>query len=296
MLPLDVPPVSAAASAESDSAIPPPIRAMLDAAMASGNENDVKAVAKYAAVAAPGASDELVRRVNDWQTERRASALRVQQQASFFELLKVHAELGGYRTTGNTNDAGLTAVLDLKREGPRWRHKVHLQTDYLRSNGVTSREHYVVDYEPNYRLDPRTYIYGQAQYESDRYLGFNDRVSVSVGAGYSAIKRSNMTLDVELGPAFRGTEFTDDTSESNIAARGSLDFGWKLTHALSLKQNTSAYLQEANSTVSSKSALDAKLIGPLSAQLSYTMQYESLPASGAKTTDTTSRASLVVDF
>jgi putative salt-induced outer membrane protein len=40
----------------------------------------------------------------------------------------------------------------------------------------------------------------------------------------------------------------------------------------------------------------AKLFGPLSAQFSYTLQYESTPPIGRETTDTTSRAALVVVF
>ena len=51
-----------------------------------------------------------------------------------------------------------------------------------------------------------------------------------------------------------------------------------------------------NSTVASTSALNAKLFGPFSAQLSYAIQFESMPPIGRHTLDTTSRAALVVDF
>jgi putative salt-induced outer membrane protein len=40
----------------------------------------------------------------------------------------------------------------------------------------------------------------------------------------------------------------------------------------------------------------AKLLGPLSAQVSYTVQYESMPPEGRVSTDTISRASLVYTF
>ena len=105
-----------------------------------------------------------------------------------------------------------------------------------------------------------------------------------------------MKLDVELGPAFRQTDFIDQTSESNVAARGSLDFGWKVSRGISVTQTASAYVEQSNSTVATKSALLTKLIGPLSAQFSYSVQFESMPPIGRKTTDTTSRAALVVDF
>jgi putative salt-induced outer membrane protein len=199
-------------------------------------------------------------------------------------------------STGNTENIGLTAAIEVKREALEWRHKLRLQADYQESLGLVTRERYLAAYEPNWKFDDRAYMYGAAQYESDRFSGFYDRISVSSGAGYSAIKSPAIKLDLELGPAYRLTRFIDDKTESNLAARGSMDFGLKLSPSISVTQNASAYLQDANSTVSSRSALLAKLFGPFSAQFSYTLQYESTPPIGRQTTDTTSRAALVVDF
>jgi putative salt-induced outer membrane protein len=276
--------------------IPPALKAMLEAAMESGNENDVAVIIKYARAGAPDSADKLVKIAADWRAARLKKAQAKIRSADFFDLVKGHAELGGYVTTGNTENIGVTAALELKREGLEWRHKLRLQGDYQESLGVVTRERYLAAYEPNWKFDDRAYLYGAAQYESDRFSGFSDRVSLSTGIGYSAIKSPAMKLDVELGPAFRHTRFIDRNIESNAAARGSIDFGWKLAKGISITQNASAYLQDANSTVSSKSALLTRLIGPLSAQFSYTLQYESMPPLGSKTTDTTSRAALVVDF
>jgi putative salt-induced outer membrane protein len=290
-------PLADATPVQADSAtIPPPVRAMLDAAMASGNANDVAAIAKYATQTSPETAPAITKLVADWSNKRHEQAQHKIREATLFELVKGRAELGGYLTDGNTQNAGIAATLDLKREGISWRHKLHLQVDYLRSAGVTTREHYLAAYEPNYRFSPRGYVYGSAQYESDRFLGYFDRFSTSVGAGYSAVKQKDMSLDLELGPAFRQTNFTNGNNQASAAARGSIDFGWKLTPAVSFRQNASAYLEIYNSTVFSKTALNAKLIGPLSAQLSYTLQFESDPPEGRRTTDTSSRASLVLDF
>ena len=114
--------------------------------------------------------------------------------------------------------------------------------------------------------------------------------------GYSAIKSPKVRLDVELGPAFRQTAFTDQTDQSNVAARGTLAFSWRLLPGLSVTQNAAAYVQSFNSTLSGTTAVNAKLIGPLSAALSYNVQYESMPPVGSVSTDTTSRASLVYSF
>jgi putative salt-induced outer membrane protein len=276
--------------------IPAPIKTMLDAAMASGNEGEVATIVKYAKTADPASADLVMKLASDWRNDRLAKAQRHLQEADFLDLVKGHAELGGYITTGNTENIGVTAGVELRREGVEWRHKLRLQADYQKSLDVVTRERYLAAYEPNWKFDDRAYLYGAAQYESDRFSGFYDRVSVSSGAGYSAIKSPAVKLDLELGPAFRYTHFTDETTEKNVAARGSVDFNWKLSPGISVTQNASAYVQAANSTVSSKSALLTKLIGPLSAQFSYQMQYESMPPLGSKTTDTISRAALVVDF
>ncbi|MCW6535756.1 MULTISPECIES: DUF481 domain-containing protein [Sphingomonas] len=296
--------VPAAAAATTDDkpheqeevAIPAPIRAMLEAAIASGNDGEVSTIVKYARTADPASGDAVARIAETWRAERkRANDTRV-REAGVFNLWRGRAELGGYLTTGNSETVGATGVLDLTREGLEWRHKVRLQADYQRSLGVTTREHYLASYEPNYKIDSRRYIYGAGQFESDRFLGYDQRYSTSIGAGYSAIQTPAMKLDLELGPAYRYTAFTDATTQSSLAARGSLDFAWKFTPGLKLTQVASAYLERYNSTVSGTTALAARVVGPLSAQLSYVVQYESTPPAGRRTTDTTSRASLVYTF
>lgn len=276
--------------------IPAPIRAMLEAAIASGNEGEVTTIVKYARTADPASGDAVLRVANDWRSARARERQTRIQRAGLLDLWSGRAEVGGFINTGNSETAGVIGILDLTREGLDWRHKLRAQGDYQRSLGVTTREQYLFAYEPNWKIDARRYVYGAAQFESDRFLGYNQRYSASAGAGYSPIKTSAVSLNLELGPAFRHTEFTDDTVESSLAARGNLDLDLKLSPGLTFTQDASAYLQRYNSTVSSSTALAARLIGPLSARVSYTVQYESMPPLGRVSTDTTSRASLVYTF
>ena len=269
---------------------------MLDAAIASGNESEVSTIVKYARAADPASGDAVLKIADEWRAIRAKDRETRIERAGWLDLWTGRAELGGFVTTGNSDTAGVTGILDLTREGLEWRHKVRGQADFQRSLGITTREHYLAAYEPNWKVDSRRYVYGALQYESDRFFGYSNRYSASAGGGYSAVQTSAMTLNLELGPAFRHTEFTDAMVESSIAARGSVDLDWKLTTGLTLRQDASAYLQRYNSTVSSTTAMAAKLLGPLSAQVSYTVQYESMPPVGRVSTDTTSRASLVYTF
>ncbi|KQT32895.1 hypothetical protein ASG29_08625 [Sphingomonas sp. Leaf412] len=276
--------------------IPPEIRAMLDAAMQDGDERAVDAITKYARVGDPASGDLVLRRATEWREARARARDQQVRTAGAFQLWRGRAEAGGFIASGNSNVTGLTGAVDLTREGLRWRHRVLAQADLQRTDGVTSRERYVLGYQPNYKIDDRSYIYGNAQYEADRFLGYDNRYSASVGAGYGLLRRSGLTLDLEVGPAFRQTDFTDRTMQSSLAARGSIDFDWTLFSGLLFSQDASAYLERFNSTVRSVSAIEAKLLGPLSAKFSYTLQYESQPPAGRLTTDSISRASLVYTF
>lgn len=286
----------AIAPADAPVQIPGPIRAMLEAAIASGNDGEIATIVKYARTADPASGDAVIRIANEWR-ENRANEKRTRiQNAGVWDLWSGRAEVGGFATTGNTNTSGLTGALNLTREGLEWRHKLIAQADFQRSLGVTTREHYLAAYEPNWKIDSRRYIYGAAQFESDRFFGYTERYSLSAGAGYSAIQKPSVTLNLELGPAYRFTEFTDGVVERSIASRANVDFDWKVSPGITLRQDASAYLQRYNSTVSSTTALAARLIGPLQAQVSYTIQHESQPPEGRVSTDTTSRASLVYTF
>ena len=276
--------------------IPLEIRTMLDAAMQDGDERAVDAITKYARVGDPASADLVLRRTTDWREARARARDQQVRTASAFQLWRGRVEAGGFVSSGNSNITGLSGAADLTREGLRWRHRVLAQADLQRTDGVTSRERYVVGYQPNYKINDRGYIYGNGQYEADRFLGYDNRYSGSVGVGYGVLRRPGLTLDVEVGPAFRQTDFTDQTSQGSVAGRGSIDLDWTLFSGLSLSQDASAYVERFNSTVRSVSAIEAKLLGPLSAKLSYTLQYESQPPAGRLSTDSISRASLVYNF
>lgn len=291
-------------------AMPEPAKAMLDAAIAAGEEGEVVTIAKYATKAWPGAAAEIQARVDAWHAERLVAANpaapvvpqteRNEQQAEPPAPppppWKGKGELGGYYATGNSDYFGLSTGLSLTREDPVWRHAFVLQADYQENDGKASRERYLASYQPNYRFDERTYVYGLAQYEHDRFLGYDSRYALSTGIGFRTPNGGPVSFELEAGPAYRLTEFVDGGAESSAAGRGSVTVQWKLAPSLTFNQNAAAYIDSLNSTINSTSALSAKLYGPLSARLSYNVQFESAPPEGRQTTDTLSRVSLVYDF
>ena len=278
------------------STIPPAIKAMLDAAIASGNDAEIATVVKYARIADPASGDAAQALAAAWAGDRVREKNAVIEQASFLDLWSGRVELGGTITTGNSDTFGAIGIVDATREGLKWRQKFLVQADYSEALGVITRRHALAQWQPNYKIDDRRYVAGTALFESDPFLGYHERYSAAVGAGYGVIRRPNLTLNLELGPAFRHTRFTDGREQSSLASRGSVDFDWKLTPGINLSQDASMYLERYSSTISSTTAVTARVLGPLAASLSYNVQYESDPPIARMSTDTIGRASLVYTF
>lgn len=284
-------------------AIPEPVRAMIDAAISSGDPDKVSTIIELAKQTNPDDVAEL--------DELLASFLAQQDMLAAQEAAKEEAairkagllrnwqgkgQLGAVRSTGNSSNTGITAGLELERTGIDWRHKLTALVDYQRSNGVTTREQYLAAYEPNYQLSEHLYTFALAQYERDRFQGYSARFSASGGLGYRVITADDMQLSVKAGPAYRNTQFIEGGNDSSIAGLAALDFDWKLSNTLKLVEDASAFLQAGNNTFISTTGVEADLGGNLSARISYTVEHDTNPPANAVKTDTLSRITIIYDF
>lgn len=283
--------------------VPEPVRAMIDAAIASGDAEQVRTVIALAKQTNPDDTGELDGILATYETDFAAAEAQnaaAQEQeirsAGIFNNWKGQGQLGAFRSTGNASNTGVTAGLSLERVGIDWRHKLTGLVDYQETEGVTTREQFLVAYEANYDLTDRLFLYGLAQWERDTFQGFSARYSTSGGVGYRVIEEENMQLAVKAGPAYRRTEFVDGTSDDALAGLAALDFDWKISDNLTLTEDAAAFLQSGNSTLTSTTGLTAGLGGGLSASLSYTIEHDTAPPLGAVQTDTLSRVTLVYDF
>jgi len=293
--------------------LPEPVRAMIDAAIATGDEAKIRAVTEIARTTNPADQEEIDTMVSAFHAERAAhraaeeAAKQAQiRSAGLFENWSGKGELGGFQSTGNSSATGVTTSLMLDRKGIDWRHKLTGRVDYQRANGITTREQYLARYEPNFDVSDNFYVYALAQFERDRFQGISARYAVSGGLGYQALKGGDIQLAVKAGPAYRVTEFVDGRNENRIAGLIGLDFDWTLSERLKLTQDTNAVaetggsavaiIDSRNTTLDLITGLDARINRSLTARFSYAIEYDSNPPPGAVQTDTLSRVTLVYDF
>ncbi|AUW58332.1 DUF481 domain-containing protein [Sphingobium sp. SCG-1] len=292
-------PADAAPSTAKAPAPPPlsePVRKMLEAAIASRNDADINAVARIAQQTNPQARAEIAAMVNQYRVTMETARKEKLSDPHVLALWDGRGELGGFLSTGTAEEVGISAGLSLQRQGLRWLHKLQGSADYRRANGETSRERFQGSYEGRYQFDPKGYAYGLAQYERDPFLGYDSRYTTSIGVGYRLLQNKKMDLSVNVGPSLRLVDYTLDESENKLGARSSYDLAWKLTPALTFRQNGSAYLEDELKSATLLTSLDARLISKLTARLSYNVQREADTILIDGHTDTLSKVTLVYDF
>lgn len=288
-------------------ALPDSMKSILDTAIASGNDTEVKIAFKLVKATNPDDLAEietLEKSYIDQNAIKLAEAQAVAKaeedaklaEAGFFDNWTGTGELGAFRSSGNSSNTGVTIGAKLTKEGEKWRYNFRAIADFQRTNGVTTREQYLAAIEPNYKINDRLYAFGLGQYERDRFQGFSARYTASGGLGYQVIDSDKTKLSVKAGPAFRQTDFIAGGSQSSLAGLAGLDFAYQIAPTLKITETATAYLESANTTLSSETALEAKLSNALSARISYLIDYESSPPVGAVSTDTLTRITLVYGF
>ena len=302
-------PFSAAAQAE----LPEPVRAMIDAAIATGDEGKVNTVVDLAKQTNPDDVAQIDAMLSafrsDLAAKREAEAQAKEEairNAGLFDNWTGKGELGAFRATGNSPNIGVTAGLSLTRKGIDWSHKLTGRLDYQETNGIVTREQYFAAYEPNLKINDRLFAYALAQYERNRFQGFTGRYAVSGGVGYKIVDEDDIQLSAKAGPAYRVTEFNNGDTESRIAGLIGLDFDWSITDRLKLTHDTNAVTEggssatlivdSSNTSLNFVTGLNAKFSDDLSARVSYAVDYDSNPPPGAVQTDTLSRVTIIYDF
>ena len=285
--------------------IPDPVRAMIDAAIASGDVAKVETVIDLARQTNPDDAEELDTIAAEFAAQQEVLAaeeaaakaeLAAPEASGLFDNWSGSGQLGAFRSTGNSSNTGVSAGLELTRTGELWSHRLAAQADFQRSDGVTTREQILLAYEPRFELSERFYTYALTQYERDRLQGYSARYAASGGFGYMVIDKQTLTLSLQGGPAWRRTDFTDGTSESDLSGFVAADFDWRVLENLKFTQDVRAFLQSNNSTISSNTGIQNRFAENFSLGLNYSVEIDTDPPLGAVKTDTLSRVTLIYDF
>ena len=276
--------------------VPERVAAIIRAAANDGNPAELAATIKFAKKANPRSAKEIDALATQLQVAAEARHRAELLRRRFFEGWTGQGEIGASSSSGNTRSTTLAMGLNFSRTGLNWDQAFIATADYQRDNGTESKGRYFASYSGHYKYNDRAYALGLLSWESDRFSGFESRLSESVGLGYAILKGPKVNLSIEAGPALRQTDYSLGRSENEFAGRASVNYLWKMFPNLTFTQIVSYYGQSHDSTLTSDTAFTANLIGALSARASYHIQYETNPPLTLDKTDTLTRLTLVYSF
>jgi putative salt-induced outer membrane protein len=208
-------------------------------------------------------------------------------------------ELGYVSTAGNSDTSSLKVRADTKREGDVWRYIAHFDALNTEEDGSRSAEKYFFSNKLDYKISARSYVFGYASYEEDRFSGYDWQAVGAAGYGYRILENDTMTWDLEAGPGYRVSNVSDNTlsdNEHEVILRAYTKYEWRLTENATFEQELGAESGGDKTVTRSVTSLKSTIIGALAMKLSYSVRYTDNVPPGTEHTDTETAVTLVYSF
>ncbi|MDX8402295.1 MAG: DUF481 domain-containing protein [Mariprofundaceae bacterium] len=205
-------------------------------------------------------------------------------------------ELGAVQTSGNTRTTTLNASLKASRERAPWRTTLSGNAVSNSAGQRTTAEKYDAALQQDWRFSERGFLFGRLGFESDRFAGYRQRTSETVGYGRQLVKHDTIDWRADLGGGLRQTRPTVGARQHEVVARASSQIAWQFSAASKLTEDLHTEGGAKGWTTKSVTALQSALNAHLSSKISLTLTHNSSVPAGAKKLDTESAITLVVNF
>lgn len=207
-----------------------------------------------------------------------------------------NVSLGYLATSGNTDTTSLNSKALLGYVSGKWKHALKLQAIRSTQSGATTAESYEAAGQSDYHFTQRNYVFGALDYLTDRFSGYERKISEAAGIGRRLLDTDTMSLDVQAGLGARQTRLTDGTDQNGVIGLLGASYAWNFSETGSFTQNVKVETGKANTYLESVTALNLTLVQNFALSVSYTVKRNSNVPVGKTKTDTATAVSLVYGF
>ncbi|MDT9600553.1 DUF481 domain-containing protein [Sphingosinicella rhizophila] len=206
-------------------------------------------------------------------------------------------ELGFSYADAATDTANALVSAKFNASHGPWSHLFIGSVDFNKTSGQSSVERYLASYEVGREIaDGPTFAKALLSFERDPLSGYRYRFTQSLGLGSRIDLGEDAVLNIAGGPSARESRSLDGMTDTAFGARATVGFDWQLSPSVTSSSGGSVVIEGGGyGTTEAKTALTAKVVGPLAARLQMSYRNEKTPDFGTRTT-TISRASLVYSF
>jgi putative salt-induced outer membrane protein len=207
-----------------------------------------------------------------------------------------HFAAGYSANTGNTENSTLNARLLVGYMRARFRHAINIVGNRTTDAIGTTGERTVFAGKTDYRLGEFHYLFLTAQWERDRFAGFDRRTSEAFGYGRHLVDTDRHQVDGEVGVGARQVHFVNGNRENVAILRLAGSWRWNVSESTEFTTQVTHEHGRDNSYTESEAALKTNLIGSLFSSLSYAVKHNSDTQPGIHRTDTRTMVQLEFRF
>ncbi|HZD53559.1 MAG TPA: DUF481 domain-containing protein [Woeseiaceae bacterium] len=208
----------------------------------------------------------------------------------------VKATLGYLATSGNTNSSSLNSSLSVAYASGRWLHSLEASAINSSEENETTAEAYGLGWKSEYNVTKSDFVFGRVDWRKDRFSGYDQQLSETVGYGRRLIDTAAHVLNVEIGVGARQADLTDGTMEDDLITRGGLDYQWTFSETAAFTQTLAVESGADNTWLESVTALRSMVVGDLALVASYTVKHNTSVPLDSENTDRFTALSLEYVF
>ena len=219
-------------------------------------------------------------------------------------------EAGYVMSRGNTDTDSANAKIDLADLIGEWKHSLHLEGLYGRSNEITAAERWAVLLQSDLKITPRAFGFLALHFLHAEFSGFQYQASATTGVGYKFLDTDANKLTAQIGAGYRrlrpelltmdasGAVIARTPSESTGNAIGTAGFDYAHIFNASTKLTDKTLVESGagNTSLENDLAVVVSMSKKLALSAGFTYQENTEPPVGLKKVNTLTTLNLVYAF
>lgn len=216
-------------------------------------------------------------------------------------------EAGLVISSGNTETETANVKLAMARESEKWKNAFGLSSLYASDDEGATAQRWEAFTQSDYNFSPKTFWFGAARYEDDRFSGFEYQATVSTGLGRKFVDTDRTKFVGTAGVGYKffetrdafddaGVLIEEGTTDDEVVFRGTLDFEHKLTDTTTLIDKFIVEAGADNTFYQNDIALQVRMTRVLALSVGYSVRHNTDPPAGFEKTDTLTTVNLVYEI
>ncbi|WP_135445530.1 DUF481 domain-containing protein [Vibrio tasmaniensis] len=220
--------------------------------------------------------------------------------------LNTEVEFGYQSHTGNSDSRSLNARLNGEYTAGRHRTSGEWKYYNLYKDGEEDKRQSTYSAQSDYKLSPKTYLYGSFKGVDSRYSAYFKDYTVSSGLGYQFSNTEEFVLEVEVGPGFRYQEPNlDELDDDDIIFpeiveeaifRGNVNTSWQVLKNLKLKADVTLVSGHSNLKFDTELEAINDITDNIALKIAHSRQYHDKVPEGLNKEDSVLSVNLLFQF